>query len=94
MQTVLYVFCSAGTLCNPVYAMAKSPADCTCLSEGDLYYLKYGEFIKRYSKLVCIPEQCSVYVLPEIHIKCNETLQIFRYFCIMMQFQLILYVLI
>ena len=94
MQNILYTFCPAGTQCNPTYAVEMPPGDCTCLSEDDLYCLKYGEFIKRYSKLVCIPGQCSVYTVPEIHIKCNESLQIFRYLCIMMHFQVILYVLI
>jgi hypothetical protein len=46
-------------MCNPVYAVATPPVDFTRLSEYDLYYLKYEEFIKWYSKLVCIPEQRS-----------------------------------
>ena len=37
MQTVLYILCPAVTLCNPVYAVATPPDDCTCLSEHDLY---------------------------------------------------------
>jgi hypothetical protein len=66
--------------------------DCTRRSEDDLYYLKYGEFIKWYSKLVCIQGSDPLYIVPEIHIKCNKSLQIFRYFRITMHFQLILYV--
>jgi len=45
MPTVLYIFHPAGTLCNPVHTVATPPVDCTHLSEDDLYYFKYGEFI-------------------------------------------------
>jgi hypothetical protein len=44
MPTVLYIFYPRGTLYNPVFAVAMP--DCTRRSEDDLYYLKYGEFIK------------------------------------------------
>jgi hypothetical protein len=46
-------------MCNPVYAVATPPADCTGFSEDDLYYLKYREFIKWHSKPVYIPERRS-----------------------------------
>jgi hypothetical protein len=59
MSTVLYIFYPTVNMCNPVYAVATPPVDCTRLSEDDLYCLKDGEFIKWYSKLVCIPEQQS-----------------------------------
>lgn len=46
MSTVLYIFYPTVNMCNPVYAVATPPVDCTRLSEDDLYCLKYGEFIK------------------------------------------------
>jgi len=92
MPTVLYTFYPAGTLCNPVYVVAMPPVDCTCLSEDDMYCLKYGEFISDIQKWYAYQSSVPLYIVPEIHTECNKSLQIFRYFRITMHFQLILYV--
>jgi len=92
MPTVLYIFYPAGTLCNPVYVVATPPVDCTCLSEDDLYCLKYGNLLSDIQYWYAYQSSVPLYIVPEIHTECNGSLQIFRYFRIMMHFQLTLYV--
>lgn len=46
MPTVLYIFYLTGTMYSPAYGVAMPPADCTRLSEDDLYCLEHGVLIK------------------------------------------------
>jgi hypothetical protein len=62
------------------------------LHDDHLYELKHTEDLVNDTQNWHVYSNNDVlFVVLEVHINCNESVQIFRYFCIM-HFQLILYV--